>query len=297
VPLIKMYRAMDIEEKRKLLSNIASHMLTLFKHRFSAIGSLYSSKNPAIPPSVPQTPAVSQPGTPLLRHRSNLSTRPPINRLSSGGSPTFALPSPTIKVDPPVSFVVGPIVSWPFFGEGRGLRVLDRGPWFSFESYLVACCEREIDAVRKESEGRVSSHRPHRPPEGDSSAPSSSDEDDPDDGEIYYRDYRTMQRSSLLVSYAYQRVETVRSEMDVFKKYLRDLGVGALRRDELDAFSFDLHDLSLANIFVDQDDPSEVVRSCAGLRSNHLRVNRLVLSIGRPLAFDRYGNAHIYRRS
>lgn len=122
----------------------------------------------------------------------------------------------------------------------------------------MACCEREIDAVRKESEGRVTSHRPHRPPEAGTSAPSSSDEEDEDDGEIYYRDYRTMQRSSLLVSYAYQRVETVRAEMDQFKKYMRNLGVGSMKRDELDAFSLDLHDLSLANIFVDEHDPSEI---------------------------------------
>lgn len=137
---------------------------------------------------------------------------------------------------------------------------MDRGPWLSFEAYLVACCEREIDAVRKESEGRISSHKPHRPPEGDASPISSSDEEDADDGEIYYRDYRTMQRSSLLVSYAYQRIEACRAEFDRYKKYMRDLGVGALKRDELDAFSFDLHDLSLANIFVDEDNPSEVVR-------------------------------------
>jgi len=67
-----------------------------------------------------------------------------------------------------------------------------------------------------------------------------------------------MQRSSLLVSYAYQRVEAARSEFERFKKFMRDLGVGGLKRDALDAYSFDLHDLSLANIFVDEDDPSEV---------------------------------------
>jgi hypothetical protein len=234
-------------------------MLTLFKHRFNAIGSLYSSDNPAVPPSVPQTPSVSRPGTPRIRTRSNLGTRPPINKRSSAGS-GFALPSPSqMTMTPPLTFSVGPIVSWPFFGEGRGLQHLDRGPWSSFDGYLAACCEREVDAVRKESEGRAHSHRPHRPPEAGTSAPSSSDEEDEDDGEIYYRDYRTMQRSSLLVSYAYQRVEAVRSEMDRLKKYMRDLGVGALKRDELDAFSFDLHDLSLANIFVDEDDPSLIV--------------------------------------
>lgn len=260
VPLLRVHRSMDSDEKRQLLSNLASHMLTLFKHRFNSIGSLYSSSNPPVPPSVPQTPSVSRPGTPRLRARSNLGVRPPISRLPSSPSGSFAPPSPSsLSMAASVTFTVGPIVSWPFFGEGRGLQHLDRGPWSSFEGYLFACCEREIDAVRKESEGRVHSHRPHRPPEAGTSAPSSSDEEEEDDGEIYYRDYRTMQRSSLLVSYAFQRVEAVRSEMDQLKKYLRNLGVGALKRDELDAFSFDLHDLSLANIFVDEDDHSQIV--------------------------------------
>jgi hypothetical protein len=257
VPLIKVHRAMDLEEKRRFLGNLASHMLTLFKHRFNAIGSLYSSRNPPVPPSVPHTPAVTRPGTPRLRTRSNLGARPPLTRLNSIPSPILPPSSPTIPA--PITFTVGPIVSWPFFGEGRGLQDLNRGPWPNFENYLVACCEREIDTVRRESEGRITSHRPHRPPEAGTSAPSSSDEDDEDDGEIYYRDYRTMQRSSLLVSYAFQRVETVRMEMDQFKKYMRNLGVGALKKDELDAFSFDLHDLSLTNIFVDEDDHAEIV--------------------------------------
>ncbi|KAG9058828.1 hypothetical protein FS842_000025 [Serendipita sp. 407] len=249
---------MDTEEKRKLFSNLAGHMLTLFKHRFNAIGSLYSSRNPAVPPSVPQTPAVSRPGTPRVRSRSNLGTRPPISRMSTAPSPVSSPTVPYTPYDLPISFKVGPMVSWPFFGEGRGLQDMNRGPWSSFESYLVACCEREVEAVRREAEGRATAHRPHRPPEAGTSAPPSSDEDDEDDGEIHYRDYRTMQRSSLLVSYAIQRVQAIQYEMDQFKAYLRKLGVGALKRDELDAFSFDLHDLSLSNIFVDQDDPTEI---------------------------------------
>ena len=295
VPLLKVHRSMDPEEKRELLSNLASHMLALFKHRFNSIGSLYSSHNPAIPPSVPQTPSVSMPGTPRLRSRSNLGTRPPINRLPS--SPSFALPSPSFTaMCTPLTFTVGPIVSWPFFGEGRGLQHLDRGPWSSFDMYLAACCEREIDAVRKESEGRVTSHRPHRPPEAGTSAPSSDDEDDEDDGEVYYRDYRTLQRSSLLVSYAYQRVETCRSEMDRLKRYMRDLGVGALKRDELDAFSFDLHDLSLANIFVDEDDYSKIV-SVLPDYILVLIIGRHASSTGNRPVFDPCGNAHTCRHS
>ncbi|KAG8867920.1 hypothetical protein FRC20_004541 [Serendipita sp. 405] len=258
VPLQRVYREMDTEEKRKLFSNLAGHMLTLFKHRFNAIGSLYSSRNPAVPPSVPQTPAVSRPGTPRVRSRSNLGTRPPISRMSTAPSPVSSPTVPYTPYDLPISFKVGPMVSWPFFGEGRGLQDMNRGPWSSFESYLVACCEREVEAVRREAEGRATAHRPHRPPEAGTSAPPSSDEDDEDDGEIHYRDYRTMQRSSLLVSYAIQRVQAIQYEMDQFKAYLRKLGVGALKRDELDAFSFDLHDLSLSNIFVDQDDPTEI---------------------------------------
>ncbi|KAG8810321.1 hypothetical protein FRC17_002980 [Serendipita sp. 399] len=223
VALQRVYREMDTEEKRKLFSNLAGHMLTLFKHRFSAIGSLYSSRSPAVPPSVPQTPAVSRPGTPRLRSRSNLGTRPPISRMSSVPSP---MSSPTTPYELPITFIVGPMVSWPFFGEGRGLQDMDRGPWSSFEAYLVACCEREIEAVRREAEGRATAHRPHRPPEAEVSAPPSSDEDDEDDGEIHYRDYRTMQRSSLLVSYAIQRVQTNPTdvEVDMFREEVQKIG-------------------------------------------------------------------------
>lgn len=243
------------------MANLASHILSLFKHRFNAIGSLYSDLNPAVPPSIPQTPVVSRPGTPRLR--SPLGMRPPITRFSSIPSPVQAPPDPFSQLELPISFSVGPIVSWPFFGEGRGVQHLDRGPWSSIEQYLVACCEREIDAVRKESEGRVASHRPHLPPAAGVSAPSSSDEEDSDEGDIYYRDYRTRQRTSLLVAHAVQRVETIRYEMDQFLRYMRNLGVGALKRDELDAFTFDPHDLSSANIFVDEDDPSEIVSATA----------------------------------
>lgn len=158
--------------------------------------------------------------------------------------------------------MVGPIVSWPFFGEGRGLQELNRGPWSTFEAYLRACCDREIDAVQKECEGRVASHRPHLPPEDGTSAPSSSDEEDSDDGEMYYRDYRTRQRTSLLVAHAYSKVNICRGEMEQFLKYMRDLGVGGGRRDDLDSFSFDLHDLSLENIFVDVDDHTTIVCLC-----------------------------------
>lgn len=263
IALTKVYRRLDLDEQRQLFSNLAQHILTLFSHRFNAIGSLYSSVNPAIPPSVPQTPLASCPGTPrpgLPRQLSHPRPAAP-QRLSStdGTDEGPSRPNSQFSLPPPVSFAVGPIVSWPFFGEGRGVQDLDRGQWSSFEAYLRACCGREIDAVQKECEGRVASHRPHLPPEEGHSAPSSSDEEDSDDGEVYYRDYRTRQRTSLLVAHAHARVGVVREEMERFVKYMRDLGCGSLKRDELDAFSFDLHDLSLDNIFVDENDHTTIV--------------------------------------
>ncbi len=66
------------------------------------------------------------------------------------------------------SFYVGPIVSWPFFGEGRGElespTELDRGPWKSEIEYMYACARREIEAVRREAEGTLKGHRPHLMP-------------------------------------------------------------------------------------------------------------------------------------
>lgn len=250
-----MYRGLDLDEQRQLFSNLAQHILTIFSHRFNAIGSLYSSANPAVPPSVPQTPLGSRPGTPrpgLIRQPSYSRPAAPQRMRSADG--TDGGPP-----QPPATFMVGPIVSWPFFGEGRGVQDLDRGPWSTFVAYLRSCCDREVDAVQKECEGRAASHRPHLPPEEGHSAPSSSDEEDSDDGEVYYRDYRTRQRTSLLVAHAHARVGVVRREMERFLKYMRDLGCGNLKRDDLDAFSFDLHDLSLDNIFVDANDHTTIV--------------------------------------
>jgi hypothetical protein len=262
IALTKVYRGLDLDEQRQLFSNLAQHILTLFSHRFNAIGSLYSSVNPAVPPSIPQTPLGSHPGTPRVgpTRRPSHSRPDGLQRMSStdgtDGGPSRPRSQSSLL---PVAFTVAQIVSWPFFGEGRGVQDLDRGPWSTFEAYLRACCDREIDAVQKECEGRAASHRPHLPPEEGHSAPSSSDEEHSDDGEVYYRDYRTRQRTSLLVAHAYARVGVVRQEMERFLKYMRDLGCGGLKRDELDAFSFDLHDLSLDNIFVDQNDHTTIV--------------------------------------
>ncbi|KAG8936459.1 hypothetical protein FRC02_001877 [Tulasnella sp. 418] len=71
---------------------------------------------------------------------------------------------------------VGPIVSWPFFGGGRGeFADVPRGPWATEQEYLIACTEREFQAVRREGEGVVHHHRPHLPPDDE---PSSEEDDD-----------------------------------------------------------------------------------------------------------------------
>lgn len=83
--------------------------------------------------------------------------------------------SPLAKGNQEDKFRVGPIISWPFFGGGRGERTsIPRGPWNSSRAYLLSCVEREITEVKREVEGRAQHHRPHLPPEDFSS---SSDEE------------------------------------------------------------------------------------------------------------------------
>ncbi|KAG8874102.1 hypothetical protein FRB97_006168 [Tulasnella sp. 331] len=68
-------------------------------------------------------------------------------------------------------FRVGPIISWPFFGGGRGERTdIPRGPWPTTKEYLRACAEREIQTVKREGEGRLNPHRPHLPPPDEDSS-------------------------------------------------------------------------------------------------------------------------------
>ena len=127
-------------------------------------------------------------------------------------------------------------------------------------SYLRACADREIDSVKSEAEGRIKGHRPHLPPRNpdDDSSGSEQESSDSDEDEVMmYRDYRSRQRSSLLVAHAIARTNSVRKEMERFLAHMRKLGVG--KPGEKEEFTFDLHDLSLANIFVDPDDPSKIV--------------------------------------
>lgn len=282
----------------------------------------------------------------------------PLNATSSSSS---AIPE-TVKDRDNIDFFIGPIVSWPFFGDGRGeldsTTELDRGPWPSEAAYLDACARREIDAVRREAMGKERGHRPHLPPKerlsssnratatlgslgmgsrnrsrtgtvvhslrsgatasqqtgggrafgggiglgrhnrdgyieslggggryGDytdtasdsesssletdsiTSDSSSSEETSESDEEMFYRDYRSNLRSSLLVAQHAARLTAVEDDMARFRRFMeRELEVV---EKELAAatggagvggqFTLHAHDLSLANIFVDEDEHSKIV--------------------------------------
>jgi len=227
---------------RKLLRNLAQMLVPLFAHRFNKTGSLYSNKS--------------------LKYYQNRQ------------------PDPQGAV-PPQDYVVGPIVSWAYFGGGRGENTsMDRGPWSTTRAYLNAATEREItDLEREESMG--THHRPHLPPEDynyDSSTDVSDNEEehwrtarwaygggsasdsDTEAGEGAYRDYRRGQRGSFLVVQAMQRVEKVKAEMSRFIQVMEALGATANEQEGREQFTLDMHDVSLENVFIDEEDHSKIVR-------------------------------------
>jgi hypothetical protein len=244
------------------MTNLASIILRISNLRFPGIGSIYlptiHSQQPTITKAIP----ISTP-----------------NQDSHDNSYSFN-----------VSYILGPIISWPFFGSSRGLQSsLNRGPWRSTDSYLESCAQREVEDVIRENEGRVKGKKPMRMPSsgrsvevndspgerevgtdlfryqslGGSPSPSSSTSslelEDPAD--TFYRDYRASQRSSYLVALTNSREVSVRDEMEValgaFAKLLEELEK-ANTGTAAQQFGLDLHDLSRDNIFVDEDDHSKV---------------------------------------
>jgi hypothetical protein len=77
-----------------------------------------------------------------------------------------------------------------------------------------------------------------------------------------YRDYRRHQRGTFLVAHLEQREQTVREEMNRWKSMMERL-IALLESPtgKPDQFAFDLHDLSLENIFVDAKEHSKIVCS------------------------------------
>jgi len=232
----------------------------------------------------------------------------------------------TPKHVPQEAFHVGPIISWPFFGSNRGELShpdeMDRGPWSTTESYLISCAQREIDGVIRENEGQSAPHRLHLDPDeiqssrhhhlkavpGDESDDSDewdlqeSEEEWEGPGDAMYRDYRRMQRSTFLVAHMAKRVESVRQEMQRWVRVMERLGVGAGGGGEVggEEFGLDCHDLSLENIFVDEDDHSTIVSSAmvTVCLSDRCPWNlRRALSTGSQPQSDRCGPVHISQYS
>ncbi|KZT28156.1 hypothetical protein NEOLEDRAFT_1109667, partial [Neolentinus lepideus HHB14362 ss-1] len=284
IPLSRVYHSMSHEKLRKLLDNVVQLVIPLFGHRFSHLGSLYSG----LPP--PQASiACSSAHTPVPGRTSSFSIPQPLCRSFTMTPKSTAVASPS-----PPDFHVGPIVSWPFFGSGRGDLAhpdeIDRGPWLTTHSYLLSCAEREINGVKRENEGKSAPHRLHLDPDeiqssrhhkvravpGDASDESTewdwdeSEEEWEGPGDAMYRDYRRMQRSTFLVAHLVEREKRVREEMGRWVRMMEKLGIGGEHNDEggggqvkaqgdvPEEFALDCHDMSLENVFVDENDPSKI---------------------------------------
>lgn len=190
------------------------------------------------------------------------------------GNPHAKLPTGQVQL--------GPIVSWPFFGSGRGDLAhpseINRGPWPSTRSYLESCVRREIEGVKRESEGKAAPHRLHLDPDEirssrhhhlDAVPDDESDDSDEWDaqeseeewegpGDCMYSDYRRMQRSTFLVAHILQREQAVRREMGRWMRVMDRLGAH-VESPAPEAFGLDCHDLNLENVFVDEDDHTRIV--------------------------------------
>lgn len=269
-------------------------MIPLFAHRFAKLGSLYfgpdpdsSSVKPSSLSSLVATPnAVQMPYSAFP-----FSPRLPIS------SPPISSSNPPLEglrvADHPREFHVGPIISWPFFGSNRGeLRYPDEinlGPWSSTESYFDSCLQREVSGVLRENDGKAAPHRLHLDPDeiyssrhhklkaflGDESDDSDeydleeSEEEWDGPGDVMYRDYRRMQRSTFLIAHLCERENSVRGEMErwlrVMKRLTKILNkdgqipFGAKGGSADGVFAFDCHDLNLENIFVDAKEPYRIV--------------------------------------
>ncbi|KAJ6484473.1 hypothetical protein C8R47DRAFT_980813 [Mycena vitilis] len=241
------------------------------------------------PPPLPLSPWNSAGATPTLTRASSLFAQSQEDDRDAD-TPTprasyqYAAPRGT-------PFHVGPIVSWPFFGTHRGLlpspSAVPRGPFSTSAAYVEACVEREVKAVQREGAGEAAAHRLHLDPgevassrhhrlelvPGDESDESDewgleeSEEEDNEEGpgDVMYRDYRRAVRGTFLVRDVLRREEAVRGEMARWARVTERLEAewrdGAARAGipgGPEEFALDAHDLSLENVFVDEDDPAVI---------------------------------------
>jgi hypothetical protein len=305
-PLAQVYHSMSHENLLALMDNTAAMLLPLFGHRFDQLGSLYFAPGRPEPIGTP-SPTPSTAG--LLS--SDATPRPAITpvigasvaatprthslatpRMLSGASLTAVLEKGLERATKPPAVgaaaedvVVGPIVSWPFFGSGRGdlqhPDEIERGPWASTAEYTWSCAKREVAGVIRENEGKAAPHRLHLDPdeiessrhhhldavEGDASDESTewdweeSEKEWDGPGDSMYSDYRRMQRSTFLVAHTAQRKDAVIAEMERWVGVMERLGVGTapMGGGEKEKFAMDLHDLNLENVFVDPEDHTKIV--------------------------------------
>ncbi|KAF8628047.1 hypothetical protein AX17_006051 [Amanita inopinata Kibby_2008] len=275
IPLAQVFHSLGYNELTELCQNLASIVIPLFSHRFSEIGSLYSGPDPRTAmSSSAATPKASEYRSFEWSLSSTLSVPTLTNSVSS------LLREKPQKPRKPECYV-GPIVSWPFFGSNRGELLhpteINRGPWSSTTDYLASCAEREIAGVIRENEGKSAPHKLHLDPDeirssrhhhlnavpGDES--DESDEWDLEEsegewdgpGDVMYRDYRRMQRTTFLVAHLTQRQAIVQREMARWTSLMAALSK-MIKADVPEEFSLDCHDLSLENVFVDADDPTKI---------------------------------------
>ncbi|KAE9403548.1 hypothetical protein BT96DRAFT_814795 [Gymnopus androsaceus JB14] len=271
VPLSKVYHSLSYNDLVKLLTNLAELVLPLFAHRFSELGSLYFGPNPRA-----STPGVSAAPTPKAIQ---------MRYSAFPFSPTLAMsPIPSRSNShsalPRQEYHVGPIISWPFFGSNRGDLVhpneINRGPWSSTHAYLSSCVQREVTGVIRENEGKAAPHKLHLDPDeilssrhhhvnavpGDESDDSDeweleeSEEEWEGPGDVMYRDYRRMQRTTFLVAHINEREQCVRREMERWMALMERLmaherDLRGSTQSQPEEFGLDCHDLSLENVFVD----------------------------------------------
>ncbi|RXW22754.1 hypothetical protein EST38_g3099 [Candolleomyces aberdarensis] len=271
IPLSRVYHGLAYSDLVKLIKNLASLTIQLFAHRFTDIGSLYFGPDPRVQAIASGTPTPKA----TLQHYSGFPFSPTLGPLSRTPS-MQSVHTVTHK------YHVGPIISWPFFGSNRGNldhpTELNRGPWPTTVSYLESCVEREINGVLKENEGSAAPHRLHLDPDeihsswhhklravpGDESDDSDeydleeSDEEWEGPGSAMYRDYRRMQRSTFLVAHLNRREAAVKREMGRWKQLMERLVEQEQKDGVKEEFGLDCHDLSLENVFVDENDHSKI---------------------------------------
>ncbi|KAJ3863324.1 hypothetical protein EV359DRAFT_43376 [Lentinula novae-zelandiae] len=288
IPLAKVYHSLSYNDLVRLLTNLAELVIPLFAHRFPELGSLYFGPNPRAntDPSAP-TPKALQMHYSAFPFSPTLPLSPLPSAKPSGQNSSYAFPKSASQQE----FHVGPIISWPFFGSNRGDLVhpneINRGPWSTTQSYLESCVQREVTGVIRENEGKAAPHKLHLDPDeimssrhhhvkavpGDESDDSDewdleeSEEEWEGPGDVMYRDYRRMQRTTFLLAHTKEREECVRKEMarwsrlmERLMKHEREVKGSTTQSQALlpEEFGLDCHDLSLENVFVDSVDHHKI---------------------------------------